>query len=520
MGSVAIHVDDECNGSYSETGDTTNLLITLQLKQHMKTFHGESSFYGAEITHKTPQKKREEILRKFEDRKHRFAVIASVHVLDEGIDLVSCDGVFIANPSRGKEVTEATCVRTVQRICRAVRKDANNPEKTANVFVYLEDKDEDVELACHIMDMMRRIDPGFAKKMGMMSRSYEAGASYDVKLEEVNVAMERWRLVDDAKVMVESLEERSVRRAREYVEWGETNGRRPSIYSKDKDEKRHGNWFYGMQSAARGTTVIRYVLYDEVRRILSEALGEDWHLKKDKEALAVERAKEYVEWVKTNGRRPSHHSKDKDEKIHGNWFQYMQKAARGTTGIRNVLYDEVKRILSEALGADWHLKKDKEELAVEKAKEYVEWVETNGRRPSVYSKDKDEKTHGNWFQDMQKAARGTGGRNGNVLYDEVRIILSEAFGEDRHLKKDQEALAVERAKEYVEWVKTNGRRPSHHSKDKDEKTHGKWFQNMQSAARGTRGRNGNVLYDEVRIILSEAFGEDWWRLKKRASSTT
>ena len=55
----------------------------------------------------------------------------SIRILDEGIDIVKCDSIFITDNTSEK--------RIVQRMCRATRLDEDNPCRIANVFLWTDD---------------------------------------------------------------------------------------------------------------------------------------------------------------------------------------------------------------------------------------------------------------------------------------------------------------------------------------------------------------------------------------------
>jgi len=89
-----------------------------------------------------------------------FRVIASVAVMNQGIDLPSCGGVFIAEtPGRLTDRGRATAV---QRMARANRKDPARPSKVAQCLLWAEEGDESgvAEFLCGL----REYDGGFAQR--------------------------------------------------------------------------------------------------------------------------------------------------------------------------------------------------------------------------------------------------------------------------------------------------------------------------------------------------------------------
>ena len=75
-----------------------------------------------------------------------YSFICSVDILNECIDIPKCDSIFIAYPSKSK-------IRNIQRLCRANRKDKENPNKIANIFLWCQEyKDDLVDFISHIKE--------------------------------------------------------------------------------------------------------------------------------------------------------------------------------------------------------------------------------------------------------------------------------------------------------------------------------------------------------------------------------
>jgi superfamily II DNA or RNA helicase len=79
-----------------------------------------------EITSNTTHKNRTKILNEFAT-KSSIQLLFSVRILDECVDIPSCDSIFITYPTKSK-------IRTIQRMSRATRLNPLNKYKKANVF--------------------------------------------------------------------------------------------------------------------------------------------------------------------------------------------------------------------------------------------------------------------------------------------------------------------------------------------------------------------------------------------------
>ena len=74
-----------------------------------------------------------------------LSFLCAVHILDECIDIPSCDSVFITYPSQSK-------IKNIQRICRSNRIDKTYPHKKSGVFVWADENDDLLELIGHLKE--------------------------------------------------------------------------------------------------------------------------------------------------------------------------------------------------------------------------------------------------------------------------------------------------------------------------------------------------------------------------------
>ena len=59
--------------------------------------------------------------------------MCNVHILDEGIDIPTCDSIYLTHPNNNP-------TNIIQRISRANRIDSNNKDKIAKIFLWTKDK--------------------------------------------------------------------------------------------------------------------------------------------------------------------------------------------------------------------------------------------------------------------------------------------------------------------------------------------------------------------------------------------
>ena len=112
------------------------------LKLNSDYFYNQDIFVESYISE---TKNRDTVMKDFINAKNK-AFLCSVRILDECVDVVECDSIYITKPSDNK-------IRNIQRLCRANRKDINNPQKIASVYLWCSNEySESVEMIKHLKE--------------------------------------------------------------------------------------------------------------------------------------------------------------------------------------------------------------------------------------------------------------------------------------------------------------------------------------------------------------------------------
>ena len=279
------------------------------------------------------------------------------------------------------------------------------------------------------------------------------------------------------------LEAQARAQARELIAWVRKNGKTPSNGAKEAVEKKLGQWLSRKKADKKAGK-----LYPSVNDILVEGLGEGWW--EDREAQAIAQARELVAWVRANGKTPAESSKNNIEKKFGQWLGHKKTDKKAEK-----LYPSVENILIEELGEGWW-EDNREEQAIDQARELIAWVRKNGKTPSMSSKNNIEKKLGQWLS-HRKADKKAG-----KLYPSVNDILVEELG-DGWWEDNREAQAIAQARELIAWVRKNGKTPSTIAKNNIEKKLGQWLSNKKT------DKKAGKLYPSVENILIEELGDGW-----------
>ena len=191
-------------------------------------YHGLTCWTNS-ITANTNSKDRTSILNDFEyDNESNFNILSSVRILNEAVNIIKCDSVFITKINKNE-------ITAVQRICRANRIDENNPNKKANCFIWSDDLNNVVNMFQMLKD---NDDKYFFDKIKSISSNYDnkiKGSKEDVKRINFDKTLREY-----IEIKSVSLEERWCMRLDEVKKYIDEHKRKPS--RSDKNTETLGAW--------------------------------------------------------------------------------------------------------------------------------------------------------------------------------------------------------------------------------------------------------------------------------------
>lgn len=267
-----------------------------------------------------------------ENRRPIIRILLSVRILDECVDIPSCDSVFFAAPCRSK-------VRGLQRAARCMRRVAG---KMPGVFVWC---DESYDELAELLGAIKEKDALFDTKIRVLSASYDRRGEVGTTA----AAAEDRMTVEEYVVGVREYmtgEERAMQRAREVVAFVGMNQRLPRRTGKDVTEAEGmlEAWLNNQRVARRGKG--SRVSYESVVKYLDEYIP-GWS--DDRESLALSKAREVVAFVDENRRLPRAKKKGvpEAERSLGKWLSRQHSAIKGTS--KHKSYESVVAYLDEHL---------------------------------------------------------------------------------------------------------------------------------------------------------------------------
>lgn len=253
-----------------------------------------------------------------------------------------------------------------------------------------------------------------------------------------------------------------------FVNWVKENGRFPQKRSKDEEERKLGIWLNNQRQGSRKkncNTPVKVYLDENLPGWLNS-----------KEQQAMEQAVRVVKWKRERGEFPNKYSKNKEEKFLGKWLSAQKMALKGK-GTYTTYPSVINYLNTEC--PEWT--DTLEKISMDRAIEFVEWVNEHGKFPSSTSKDAIERKMGTWLCGQKQSLKDN---STAVCYPSVQKYLNDNTP-DWSLSLEEKTMKI--AIQLVEFFTKHRRLPKINSIDVDESSLARWVGYQKQALKGNVG---------------------------------
>jgi len=425
-------------------------------------------YWISTITSDTKSKSRETIIDNFQkddERLDTLKFLLSIRILDEGVDIVRCDSVFIT------KIGESTSdIKIVQRMCRANRLDKTNKLKKANCFMWCNDLSKTI----NSLQLLKENDIDFIKKITVCNGNYEKNNEKDIVVKEQNV-----KLIEHITVKCLSFSEMFEYKKNLLFEFVDLNNRTPKKTESFKNIN-IGSWFYNQKKKINLNTDETYIklsqniiVKEELDRYLNPNTFDEIH-------------EIFLEFVNLNNRTPTQKESFKNINV-GKWFSNQKSKINANTdemyiklSQNNIAKEELNKYLNKE-------KKEKIYTFAESFAIFLEFVNLNNRTPTNKESFKNINI-GLWFHRQKNKI--------NTVEDEIYVGLSQNIivknELDKYLKKEKKEKIYTFDESFVvflEFVDLNNRTPKKTESFKNINI-GTWFQTQKKKIK----TNKNEIY--------------------------
>jgi len=411
-----------------------------------------------EITSSTTEKNRKIRLNNFA-KSDKIYLMFSVRILDECIDIPSCDSIYITYPSNSK-------IRTIQRLSRCIRIDKNNKFKKGNIFIWCDEYNEILETLSGI----KEYDINFKDKIKVNENGF-----YKLELKE--------DLIKDVKLI-----ENYIMGIKEFkfVSWHDKfdmlqkyideNNCRPSIKNKNINIKKLGMWWSQQQDKYKKK--INIMKNKEIYNLWTKFINNDKYKNyfmsyKENWYLNFELVKQYIDKYH---KRPSHADKNKEFKQIGTWIHTQQKNYKKKEQLmkQKEIYDKWTEFINNNKYKKYFMSNEEEWFNnLDKVKIYID---ENHKRPPQHTNDKIITQLSKWIgTQLHNYKKKDHIMKQTEIYDGWTSFIN-VYKE--HFLNNNELwyINLDEVKKYID---ENNKIPSQHNINKEIKQIGQWISDQK-----------------------------------------
>ena len=159
---------------------------TNDMNKMMKNIKILNNFYILDlninsISCENSDNERKKRLELFQNNNDKIQLLFNIKILNECIDIPSCDSIYISYIPKNK-------ITTIQRLSRATRIDKNNPYKIANIYLWCDKYDDVKELLSSINE-------------------YDINLKYKININEINFYNNNKKIINDISKFSINLDE-------------------------------------------------------------------------------------------------------------------------------------------------------------------------------------------------------------------------------------------------------------------------------------------------------------------------
>jgi superfamily II DNA or RNA helicase/ribosomal protein S17E len=466
-----------------DTNDMNNMINSIN---KLNDFYNlDIDIYS--ISCENTNKERKNILKSFSENDYKIQLLFNIKILNECIDIPSCDSIYISYPPKNK-------ITTVQRINRATRINKNNSYKIANIYIWCDEYEEILET----LSSIKEYDSIFKDKIKINSANFYNNKN-EIYIKIINEDIETLnKYIIGVKEFKCLTWDEKLKQVEEYIiEYNIL----PSYESKDNNIKVFGKWLSRQKENYKYNKCIMKNEY--IKKIWEEFIEKYKEYFKTDIEKWKENLNKLENYIIENKKLPSTTDKDNNIKSLACWVLTSQKTK----------YKNNKGIMkNEEIRKKWEdfIEKYKEYFKsdIEKWKENLNKLENyiieNENLPSSESKNKDIKYLGCWLQ-LQK--HNYKNNKGIIIDIEIRKKYEEFIEKYSDLFKTDIEKWKENLKLVEDYIIKNEKLPSSTDKKKDIKYLGSWLVKQKQ----------NYKNNECIIKLNEEIKKQWEEFMEKYS---
>ena len=430
------------------------------------------------------EKKRKRTLESFANNNDKIQLLFNIRILNECIDIPSCDSIYISYAPKNK-------ITTIQRISRATRTDKNNPYKVANIYIWCEEYEEILET----LSSIKEYDIMFKDKIKVNAvEFYHSKEDKDIELVENDKVLLSNCIVGVKEFRVMSWEEK-LEMVEEYIN---ENGKLPLSTDKNVMVKQLRNWISHQNKNYKKQ---EFNMKNKQICIKWEKFIEEYsEFFLSKEEIWQNRFNIIIQYIEDNSILPSRSSTNIEVKNMAEWIQHQKQYYKNKSSI---FENQDIRLIWEQFVSKYDKYKTIEDKWIENLQYVKDYVKLNKKLPSREDNDDAVRKLSNWVNSQKQNYKN----KTQILNNEYFYKLWDEFiGMNYVLFKSNEEVWYDKLNELKTYIENHNKLPSKHDKEDKIMKLGIWISRQNQ---NYRKQDDLMKYDNIRKIWDEFIGMNY-----------
>ena len=430
----------------TDTNEITNMMNAIEKLDDYYCLDYHMDYITSNISHK----KRDTILKTFASSP-KIELLFSCRILDECIDIPSCDSIFITYPSQSK-------IRTIQRLCRCIRIDTKNKYKKGNIFIWCDEYSKILETLSGI----KEYDVEFRDKIKLNINGHH-GISEDKGL------IDDKKLIGDYTMGIKEFKDISwddkLDMVKQYID---ENNCRPSSSSKDNNTRQLAIWVsHQIKNYKHKKEIMKNKYYFDKWTDFLNKYKEYFLSNEEKWINNIEKVKSYIS---KNNKVPSQYDEDNNIKQLGAWVtqQKIKYNKRKGIMVNDIYYNKWTNFINEY--KEYFL--SNEEIWINNLDKVKIYINENNKIPSIKDKDSNIKQLKSWITNQKTNYK----KKENIMTNDIYYNKwTEFIDEYKEYFQNNEEIWINNIEKVKKYISENNKVPSQHNKDNNIKQLGAWI---------------------------------------------
>jgi superfamily II DNA or RNA helicase/DNA-directed RNA polymerase subunit H (RpoH/RPB5) len=363
-----------------DTNDMNNMIDSFNLLNDF--YNLDIDIYS--ISCENSNKERKNILKSFSENDFKIQLLFNIKILNECINIPSCDSIYISYPPKNK-------ITTIQRINRATRINKNNPFKIANIYIWCDEYEEILET----LSSIKEYDIMFKDKIKINAAIfYNNRNEIDIKIINEDIETLNKYVIGVKEFKCLTWNEKLELLEKYIIE----NDKLPSSKSNDKYIKNIGIWIGNQKRNYKNKKEI--MKNEEIRKKWDEFICKNINLFKTNIELWYDKFKLVEDYIIKYNKLPSQYDKDNNTKILGIWI--ASQKSKYKNNIQIMKNEEIKKQWKEFIEKYINLFKTNIEIWNENLIKLEEYIIKYNKLPSQIEKDINNKKLGGWLSQQNE----------------------------------------------------------------------------------------------------------------------